>query len=461
MTPLSSVDASGLPGPVIGGVLLEPEGTTFLVPATLSLAGGPVADPAILQGDAHGDVRLVVPSGDAWSTVEIEHFSPGLSADPKDPAWQRRFQEAQKDDSGARRDAARLLKQPIEVPDPPSVPAECRDDAAWRKVAEQVNAFTEQVRQPESGLLRRMLEAERLREEDGSKEVYDFAVEKQLVERLVAKAFRLVTTTARQPEKWLAVGPVVLRIAKDAQLLGVNADELLAAIRDWQTGMIDGLLRRIREEHDYQWAVFAWEFSRQAALLGSEIDTRDLLTRLQKAMTFEATLRFNLDYPRQSWVTGADAIRMIPNPSYEFIDGTGQGTYMSYSSDSQEPFLGKPFRVEARLINVDFCAGTAKFGVSRMNSDTETYVIGNALPMELALVDRSWIALFKDSIGAGWLTQATGGGTVRVYGFEVKLHKKNPRWISETVEGNAEQSNGKVKGTFEITVLHAPAGGTP
>jgi hypothetical protein len=458
MTPFASIDASSLPGPVLSGVLLEPEGTAFSAPAILTVSGVGLSDPAILQSDKAGNVRLAMRGGEARNSVSIWHFSGGVAVNPGDPGWAQRFTESQKDELQAKKEAASLQMQPVTVPQAPSVEAECRDDAAWSKVWEEVSRFQAEVLEPETGLITRMLTAAELRQRAGGGDRSDFEAMRPLVGRLLQKVGLLLKDSAGQPDKVLAVSPLVIRILKQAQLLGMSDDNTLAQMGEWMDSMLDGLIEKIRDEHDYTWVEFAWTFAKESQLLGGRADVSRLLERLRAAFTFKTTVTFDLTMPRHSFQTGVHDLKMTPLVDWRPLAGKGTGDYLDHQSTYGEQVETTPFTINLKLVDVDFCTGTAWFGVDRMAGKTETYILGEDMQMPLSLVKGDWEALFKDRVAPGrGLVVPNGEKTEYMYAFEVHLHNKEARWVQESYEGEATKAGNKLNGVFEVIMDHAPA----
>lgn len=465
MTPMDSLDSSGSKVAVTSGVLLEPDGLTFLKPATLTVkppAGG-VARGVLLTARHDGSALRFAEteSADGSLSAPLWHFSAGALAggDDKAPIISAARQEYQ----AAKAAAQALLRSrqaPLEeLPTPPSVSAGCsgsKDDATRDREAQEIDRFMAALSQPEGDVLRRLLGAGRalaLLGEDTGTEGMDIAA--RVAERVVGKAERLMDQFGDDPEKLPALAQALLRSARTVELLGGETVDLtpLAQMVRQNSGQ---LLAKLRNEHDYTVVQELVEMERLSQALGMEDD--DFLEKLGKALVFKLfidnTSTFNADQGRTLVATqGEITLRhwlqreTIPAP-WEW-EGNGRISYLKGETVVKGvtfPMVGPDgFEVRVGLNHFDACVGKTvdivmhgkffeqKMGTFRMPPPINT--APGPIPTGLALFHLNEEAIMRD-------------GFVSI---TVPLRNKQAEAVNETRDFEAN-----FKDTFQFRLTHMP-----
>lgn len=449
MTPLAKIDAQ-LPGTVLGGMLLEPEGTQFLLPVDVSVTGGK----GILQGAADGTVTFAMPGDGGWGTAQLWHFSPEYAFDPNEAVWARDVRAIAEDTGRAMAEARELLKsKDFQIPGVPSISWECRDDSGWKSADAKISEFITAFLDPENALIRRLLKGAKMAQLIGlNTDAVVMSRAGDLSKRLGQKAVKLLELTKGQPDKILPVIRTVLLVSHDKALLGVEYDALLAALGPWAEASLDPVVRAIREEHDYAQAAVAWEVARYVEMFAGKgmVDTVD--AKLKSALAFTAELKLALHHPEslgallEERLGATVKLEFVGAGAADYLRGTAQGDYLSVQgSEDNVRFKTPSFAVEAHLSGVDLCAGTATLVIPSFGSPDEakTYTDSGH-----TYVTKYAQGAFWARFGSYWVTAPVEG-----VGFPVKLHNKSATWIDQSFDST---DNNDQTGTFEVTVTHTP-----
>ena len=447
MRALKDIQSGNLPGKLVGGILLTPEGLQFEAAATLSVTG-PVGTvgPVLLTGasdgsamDTIGTVPLAVPV-----SLQIWHFSPYVLDDPATQGNLASFIAQLNWENNYNVKAARALLKQTDIPVgvPPSIELQCTEDITSVLDPIQVDTFIRQTLDPEFDLVNRLLDNQRtyltLGDDSHSAEINGLI--SQLVQRLDKKVNTLLRNYKGQPDKIIPVANTALGIALAMQRLGQPDSMSLPEIGQWVASNIDGLLKDLTEKHDYQQVQPIIQVAKMAELLGA--DAARYLQKISPALTFklETGLALHVQGPT-TWQLDAQ-FTMTPNEALR-LTGSGTGNYTSFNGPIVPdgpilPMQPASFPVKARVDEFDPCAGTARISVDRYYADTETY--GRNGEVTIPLVHGLWARLFKSYEADGWYT------------FTVTLNNLQAAAVNDSVDA----ADGDDSGTFAIKLTHTP-----
>jgi hypothetical protein len=454
MTALADLVSADIPGRLAGGILLEPDGLTFVVPARLTVTGGsPGGTPVLLTGGHDGSaMQFALPADDAGGSAWISHFSSVIDVDVDvDAALQSVTAKLDRDWQAATAAAQALLKDTgISVPEPPSIPLDCVAADAASANAKSLDDFVAAVGNPEMDLIRNLLAVERQRQLLGQSGDPSFALVNQLLGRLEKKVLLLMETYTGRPEKLQAVTTTALGIARSMELLGSPATAILGQLAAWWRASIDPLLDDVIEKHDYAKAATVVWVARSASLLGAAVDDDEVLRKLEAALTFGLEAQLNVHWPVGDWLLASKFVMAnqgFASGSGRFLTGEGTGEYVSLSSEEFGFTEASGFPVRATLQGFDACAGTAELTVDRFSADAETYQStdpdNTTGPVTGSIVKPAFEAAFEEYLKDG------------VYAFPVEVHNLDPRMVDQTIEA-APPSQGLFTLEFDIVLTHTP-----
>jgi len=257
MTALENLAADEIPGQFVSGVLLEPDGLRFDVPATLTVTGGlPEAVMVVLGGGHDGTAMdLAMAVDGSLASAQVTHFS-SYAADNVDQAQldqltaraDAQYQELQ------RRASEVVADRPLRIPVPPALPLRCAsgDEATANEAA--MSAFRDAFADAEIVLAQKMLAVGTDLQLLGT-EADVFSTEQQLLARSLSKARMLFLEYGNDARYLPAVGAVLLNALKNAQLLGTDDPEIAADFAELATmyrSQIRSLLDELIEQHEYR-----------------------------------------------------------------------------------------------------------------------------------------------------------------------------------------------------------------
>ncbi len=452
MTGLADLASADIPGRLAGGIMLEPDGLTFVVPARLTVTGGsPGATSILLTGGQDGSaMQFALPADDAGGSAWISHFSSVIDVDV-DAALPPVTAKLDRDWQAATAAAQALLKDTgVSVPEPPSLPLDCVSADAAKSNAKSLDDFVAAVGDPEMDLIRNLLAVERQRQLLGQSGDPSFTLVKQLLGRLETKVLLLLETYTGRPEKLQAVTAAALGIGRSMELLGSPATAILGQLAAWWGASIDPLLDDVIEKHDYAKAATVVWVARSASLLGAAVDDDEILRKLEAALTFGLEAQLTVHWPGGDWLLASTFVmanQVFASGSGRFLTGEGTGEYASLTSDELEFTEASGFPVRATLQNFDACAGTAELTVDRFSADAETYQStdpeSNAGPVTGSIVKPAFESAFEEYLKDG------------VYAFPVEVHNLDPRMVDQTIEA-APLSQGLFTLEFDIVLTHTP-----
>jgi hypothetical protein len=307
MVPISPAGSSTIQG----GVLFEPDGYYFSIPAKLIVTGAttPLAITTFNQNGSNAGLAAYQKTAGP-DTIDIFHFSGagGQDAGTYNNQAECTADEAQMKVAIAERDA--LLKTEVFVPEPPSIRNECYyelDAASQARNDSLICQYTRLFELPEAQIIRNVLAITR-REcffqcatcDETFSYVAPLAARLQKKINLAMKKYISGQAGVQNAEKYHALGIALISAEKTLAILGLstaaNEEDVLFSVGTWASKLSDEYLRRLREEHDYAAQRIILPFRHDAEILGvSTGSIDDYYSAMTNALTFLMTITATVD----------------------------------------------------------------------------------------------------------------------------------------------------------------------
>jgi hypothetical protein len=455
MRALTGLSSTTVPGELLGGVLLEPDGLRFAVPATLTVTGSRIGDSIrFLTGNQDGtSIDLVEGAAAAGSAkATVWHFSPEIVSDWENVAKGEVESQAKAKAQAVLDGIAAVLKDPqIKVTPPPSMSLECGDEVTEMLDEQVLDYWLRTADEPETELLRAAIDSMNLYNLLGWDSTAQQDAARKLLFRQEARVGKLIQQYGGDREKMLAIAAYGMIVVRNMELMGNQALEgeeraLASKIANYVASFIDPLISDIKTKHDYKMMRPAFLVARWAGLLGAndvKLDEGTIGERIYAAMTFKVETTLTLNWPEQEWVlkSTSDITFSPDSASGKFkLTGDGTGSFVSYMG--AVPATAPSFPVTVTLESFDPCAGTATFAINRHGPDTEEYDFGDGDVKSISMTKASWESIFKSRLKDG------------VYRFPVTLQNGQATIIDQSFDGTSPSQ--KVTGTLQIKVTHTP-----
>jgi len=469
MTALANTRSQDVPGSLSGGLLLEPDGLLFNLPATLTVAGNDAAGvPFVLTGRNDGSA-IGVANMDAPAVASISHFSTVyLTWVEQEQIMEQMYQKLNESEKALFQQAKQLLKNPnLAVPVPPSMPLECTSEADAKAYAELLKKFMVEAYQPEGELIGELLAIKRGKALLGREQELVLTLENRLLTRMVKKVRLLMKTYYGQEEKLNAVGTLAMKVATDVQLLDPGSEVLFAEeIKEWSESLIDKMVEEIRTQHDYRKINAVWKMAYWASLLGSKRAwAEEIQAKMERVLQFQMKLNWEMGIEGESRyvVEGEFPMRFLPKVSgMSALTGSGKAEMLSADFESDEDWWveAPPFHVEAIITGFDVCGLNAYVTINRffpreenhftLDSDGEVMEIGPMPLMEIA-----WNAAYEDRKKSG-ISWYEAGEVSDQYTFELNLRNKDVIAVSDMDEVVQPGETGTLLSWFTVELTHTP-----
>lgn len=455
MIPLSGLEDALLTGGVgtlVSGVKLEPDGLTFLQPLRLSVRGEALPGTAfVLSGSQDGGevAYTVQDTTAAQPTARLLHFSTYFASDPEESQLAEALSAAAKEYQRLAAEADQLLKSPLDLPTPPSIPLECDDGETGQKNSQLIQAFVANAQNPEADLIGRLLEQRTimaLAGEEAQGVVSESDLEPALARRLGRKVTAMLERYQGQEEKLAAVSEFALDTARQLELFGTDealVSEILNSLAAWNRQLIDTLIQDIRENHDYKRIPVVWTIAYNSSVLADVDITEGFLEELKNALRFEVQLRFEVNMPNIYNLTETVVpVQFEPENGLLYTcTGEGTGRYLNADLDIEEITVAvAPFPVQVQVHDFDPCSGTVTIGVDRFGSDSDT------MTSTSDGVTYPW-TISRDA-GESLFSEEKSGD---LFWFELPVENGNATAVDETI-GRVKHEI--VEGTLTIRMTH-------
>jgi hypothetical protein len=465
MEAMKGVSSTDVPGKLVGGVIIKPDGLRFAAPATLTITGKGVGASAHILTSAEDGTGVdfaeprTADGAAAGIAATLWHLSDYLLSDwIADPAAAYEDQVKARAVVVLEKVKAVLADPQIRVTVPPSLSLECSDEVTEMLDQQSIDLWLRSADDPETELLHALLSSATQHELLGldNSALWD-AVRKVLL-RQQARAEKLIKEYANDRERMLAVGSYGLIVARNMQFVGgleAESSALIARVGEYDASFIDGLIEDIIAKHDYKMFRPVLLVGKWANLLGiteGKFDGSLIIRRAMAAMEFKLKTKavmqhHGIDDGKTGTWTVQSEIPVTLGADDDFrpvLSGEGSGKYISFTAtggSSFEPMVAPDFPIMAVIDPFDPCRGEATLKLDRYSADHETYGESKLqMPVVLGLLQ----AVFHKYR----LTGPAGD----LYSFPLTLNNLQINAVQETFTNQA----GTAEGTFEVTLIHTP-----
>jgi|GEM_PF-1677266 len=468
-----SVEPDFVSGKQAGGVILQPEGLQFILPATLTVSGPAVQkESCLFSGKGTGQELNFTDSeaDDKNLRFDVSHFSAYIVYTPTGSS---EIQEAQDLAATAYKEllaeVKEFLKTPVAAPPVPSdYTFECEDgengtSAAAKK--RELDDYIQRAMEPELALVERLLGAgghiANLGGETDSR--YYIGL---LLNRNLKKADKLFVTYQSDNDKLIPVMNFTFKVLKEMDAQGIETPSgYMDGFSDWMERAAEEQLKKIKEEHDYKALGPAMALVKGGAVMSSDFSassefTRKYMEKLKKAMTFEVKYEisvYSAIAEQKMTLEGKTKVVFLDKDDENPYRGKGKGEYLSYTHSGPgvtKLELPNQYTVENRFVDFYPCESqNVKVWVSTIGAETEVWY--NPVLDERSSDEYSFVNFLAENLFAEYAAESGG------YIFEVPFQNKNAimgkesftktNTISYPEEGSASGSI-----TYSIEIKHTP-----
>lgn len=479
MTAISNLQSKDIPSMLKAGVLLEPDGLQFLMPAEITVSGTGVDNSTILltAREDGSDVELVLPGSSNNSL--ILHFSPVVIItsseliDPEVDALRKKVNDQQ---TAFFAEVDKILaNKDLVVPEPPSTPMGCKagsqDAKAQQAQTDTLNAYAISLFTPEFPLIVKLLQNERLFDLlNGSNNLQlpeptnghlthntAYYLDK-LTFRENKKLQLLDKTYQGNIEKLPAIMEVSIFLSNQIALLPPTLRETSQDMLNSLGGIIqhflDPVLKDLSDNHNYENVPLLLKLAAEATRLGANIDYGQLVENIRKAMVFKLNLHYHFVTLTDTWDSTAD-FELDPSKDLNSWAGTGKA---DYNHTGNLKISGSKFTVSAMMNSFDACAGKANillqgFGTTGSGSSGEQVTVRggdvNVTSPISSLLGEVWRNTFAY---AGFFQPAKTKNDYNVFVFPVTIQNLNIIAADQVFVGTVEQ----LISLFHVILTHHP-----
>jgi hypothetical protein len=471
-------------GSLSGGVLLSPDGLTFITPATLTVTGGGYgADSLILQGDHNGgNVDLIYYEASANGvSAEVWHFSSKLGElDNKGNINLGRMR-----DRNAERVFDSVAKYHVEnpvsnVPEPPSLTFNNCPNHDNNREQQILENYWKAFREPEYTAIMKIaaMNSTRRWEEladpktplPGSmnNDRWYMSAMKILFDRLKTKLLKLDSDYSYQEDKYKAIAyvankldsgmMVTLQIACGKNSMGGSNEGVLrdstysAIIKKWGKEVWNDWMKKLVENHNYMAAHALMEVQRFNDLVG--VESHNYSELLGNALTFK--VEHKIDFNGEGLVfyklSGNTTVKMdqINETTGIFGSKAGTGNYDSATMEEANFKSASSYDQTVELSKLDPCmnktitAGFSVFGLETENWATVIPEFGVSVPFSFP--GAVYISFY--TYAKSYIDPETG-----FFNFQLPLTNMSAQAADDTYFWS-----GEVTLSLDVTVTHTPEG---
>lgn len=350
MTPFKDVKSTN--GGDLSGVLLEPDGLEFIVPATLTVTGNGIEGGWIYCTDHSGmDPELALTRQfDGGIECKISHFSSAVvdkSSPLSDPDKKAQI------DGGTQKAIAKvkdLLKKDAKLPEPPAVKLECLTDDSFK----EANKYRERIFEEETAYLATLSMAYAVYKQANDPMADEVKpLLEQLSKRAESKIAKFFEKYSPDPERFL----LAISLMEDAVItfLGNYVSTLTSEGKetsddqfnriyeltlDWGKHTMDYIIEQIRTKHNYKLAATACFVNE----LLREVDV-DMHDKIKNAYTFKVTFDGSIiddwEGGTDTWRSKGEALVHLGDDIYGgenlnlILSGEGTGQHTDYSTNAK------------------------------------------------------------------------------------------------------------------------------
>lgn len=457
MTAMSGVSVDTL-GTMAGGVILEPDGLTFLEPVKLTVTGNGINDHSLLFTGNHDGTNLAftcMEDSAGGVSAEIFHFSTAMLYD-WDGDEQIKNMETLADEhlADAMKRAKEMLKSPVEDPPiPPDISLKCKKGTHDPDINQYFNAFSANFKEPEMSLITELISAERLKQYMGTSENDDaLNMAVRLLERLRTKAGRLIEKYRSEPDKFYASSAAYLEVERMIRLAGGKDNTDWEPLREWCESVAGKHLSDLTDKHDYTSIHALVRAARILELIGGDADA--YLTKLDSAMKFdlkiELQMRTMAEYYFKYEIIAEIPIQLTPDLEGRLAVGQGTGKFSYTLAESPIGEFKSPNSYPCEVFITDFDPCTSdvvKLSLDTIGAQAETwYYTLSGLTV-------------TDDTTSHWLAgMLFAGGNSALYNFSMSLKNMDAKAVDETIDKKASDEGLLLEGSIHVTLEHKPNG---
>lgn len=455
MTAMSSVTVDSL-GELAGGIVLEPDGLTFLAPAKLTVTGdGVTSNSMLLTGKLDGSNLTFSSFENAEGSVsaDIFHFSTAMmSGMDEDEQLKNMSKLADEHLKAAMKQANDILKRPIDDPPiPPDISLKCKKGTHDLDINKYFNEFIRNLKEPEMSVVTELISAEKAQQLLGTSDNDStLNIVTRLLERLRTKVNKLVDKYQSQPDKFYATSAAFIEVERMYQLAGGKADTNWEPLKKWCEKVAQKYLSELTDQHDYTSIHALVRAARMLELIGGNGDA--FLTKLENALKFDLKLELNMrtvaEYYFSYEITGTIPIQLTLGGSLAVGEGTGTCNYASVECPIGD-FKGPgSYPCEIKITEFDPCTkDVVKLSLDTIGAKEETWYYKLSGMTVTDDNTSQWLAgmLFADESSAS-------------YDFSMSLKNLNVNAVDETLDKKASDEGLQLEGSVHVTLVHKPNG---
>lgn len=455
MVPLTQLDQRGYDkslGGVVSGVRLEPDGLTFLQPVQLSVSGAELNGLTFILSGSHSgsEISYTLQEPEAANpTAQILHFSTYFASQPENDQLQEIENNAAKAYKNLSKEVRKLRNTPLDIPVPPSISLECKDEKGQNQENELVNSFVNNALNPEATLLLQLLQQRRILALVGNTDLENnWDAEIALALRTTQKATALMDQYSGQEDKLVPVTQFAITAARNLAVIGGDqtvVQEILSKLASWNSDLVDKLIEDIHTNHQYKKIPVVLQIARNAQLLGGQVNTESFLEKVKQALRFEVEYTFEVFMPDIHNITKAVIpIQFDINEGWlSHCEGNGQGDY-EHAEISEPEFTVDTFPYPVQVVVKDFdpCKGTVMLGMDRFGSDQDTMTFTTEDFSETSpwpISRNASMSLFDEELDSG------------LYWFQLPVENGNATAAQLTLERSKFDT---VEGILTVRLIH-------
>lgn len=453
MTAMSSVSADTL-GPMAGGVVLEPDGLTFLTPAKLTVTGEGVKVKSLLLTGKQDGSDLTFTScenKEGGVSADIFHFSTAVMSDwDEDSQLKNMADHANQQLSDAMKKANDILKRSIdEPPIPPDISLKCKKGSHDLDINKYYNQFMQELKEPEMSIVTELLAAERSNQLLGNSKNDDaLNTAARLLDRLRTKVKKLIDKYQSQPDKFYATSAAFIEVEKMYQLAGGKDETNWEPLRKWCEKVAQHYLSELTDKHDYAAIHAVVRAARSMELLGGDGDA--YLTKLDNALKFDLKIDLNMrtvaDYYLKYEITSTISMQLTLGGDLVVGEGSGTCEYALAECPIGEFKAPSSYPCEAMITQFDPCTKeVVKLSLDKIGAEAETWYY--TLSGQTVTDDNTsqWLAdmLFADENSTS-------------HDFTMDLKNLNADAVDQTLDKKTNYDGLDLEGSMHVTLKHKP-----
>ena len=466
-----SIATDVVSGKQTSGVILQPEGLQFTLPATLTVSGPIVQkETCLFSGKGAGEELnfTACETGDENMRFAVSHFSAYIAYTPTGSSEIKEVQElAAESYEAVFAETKAFLKTPVTAPPlPADYTFECdEEENASAERNRALDAYIRSVMDPEFALAGRLVGAGwQVAQAGGETDALYYAG--LLLQRDLKKADKLIRTYRNDNEKLIPVMNLTFKVLKELSALGGDIPAgYMDVFSDWMARAADDQLKKIREEHDYKALGPAIALVKGSAILSSDFSvssdfTKKYMEKLKKAMTFKVKYKVSVYAgiaEQRMTLEGEAKVNFLDENNENAFSGTGKGSYLSYThSGVWTTTIDFPNEYPVTIKFIDFSpcdSETVKVHVDTIGAETEVWY--NPAIDERSSDEYSFVNFIAEEVFGEYAYESGG------YLFEVPFQNKNAvmgegDFTKTGTVSYPEEDSAAGSVTYSLEIRHTP-----